>query len=56
MREAGERRAARRLAPLDAEDLEVEGSRTRAVWLPFPGIHRTQLRMEPRDPAGDGAE
>ncbi len=29
------------------------GGDSRVVWLPFPGIHRTQLRMAPRDPEDD---
>jgi hypothetical protein len=39
-------------APLDASKVKVDDpARSIVVWLPFPGIHRTQLRMEPRDPA-----
>lgn len=41
-------------APLDADDIQImDKKKTTAVWLPFPGIHRTQLRMEPRDPLDD---
>ncbi len=36
-------------APLSAGQVSYGGD-TEVVWLPFPGIHRTQLRMEPRDP------
>ena len=38
-------------APLDADDIRVlHPERSSVVWLPFPGIHSTQVRMEPRDP------
>lgn len=41
----------RAFAPLDADDIKIlDPSRTNVVWLPFPGIHRTQLRLQPRDP------
>jgi Domain of unknown function (DUF5621) len=37
------------------EKLKVKDStKSTVVWLPFPGIHRGQLRMEPRDPLTDG--
>jgi len=41
-------------APICKGQLTVSGD-SKVVWLPFPGIHRTQLRMEPRDPADDDA-
>jgi hypothetical protein len=45
--------------PLDAEkehktgkpNLDYDSAKTNVVWLPFPGIHRTQLRLTARDPA-----
>ncbi|MEZ4267062.1 MAG: hypothetical protein R3F39_11845 [Myxococcota bacterium] len=41
-------------APLDAEDIAVvDPARTTVAWLPFPGIHRTQVRLEPQDPTPD---
>jgi hypothetical protein len=36
-------------APLDFGNLTCNRTKTNVVWLPFPGIHSTQLRMEPRD-------
>lgn len=40
--------------PLDDTQITIEGARDEdapnVVWLPFPGIHRTQLRLQPRDP------
>lgn len=37
--------------PLDADKVKILSPKTTtAVWLPFPGIHRTQLRLAPRDP------
>lgn len=39
-------------APLSAGKV-ASGGDTKVVWLPFPGIHRTQLRMEPRDPTDE---
>ena len=46
--------------PLDAENehdtkkpnIEYDDSKSTVVWLPYPGIHRTQLRLAARDPAG----
>jgi hypothetical protein len=46
--------------PLDAEKQHTTGdpnvkyteSKSNVVWLPYPGIHRTQLRLTARDPAG----
>ncbi|MCB9787617.1 MAG: hypothetical protein H6744_13125 [Deltaproteobacteria bacterium] len=41
-------------APLDADDIVVaDASRTTVAWLPFPGNHRTQVRLEPQDPTLD---
>jgi len=45
--------------PLDAEKQHTTGipnvtydeAKSNVVWLPYPGIHRTQLRLEARDPA-----
>lgn len=39
----------------DPKDLAVNRTKTNFVWLPFPGIHRTQVRLEPRDPPGTPA-
>jgi hypothetical protein len=34
-------------------NLDYDSAKTNVVWIPFPGIHRTQLRLTARDPAGD---
>jgi hypothetical protein len=36
----------------DGPKLSATSTDTKLIWLPFPGIHRTQLRLEPRDPWG----
>lgn len=33
--------------------LDHDASKTNLVFLPYPGIHRSQLRLKARDPAGD---
>jgi len=35
------------------ENLKYDSAKTNVLWIPFPGIHRTQLRLKARDPAGD---